>query len=135
MMGPFELLTTSKSGARAGAAAAPWLACSVGASREHPARSAPAVAATAARPKSLRVTTAAALPGGAGAHVSHPVELQVPHALFELPITFNGFSILASPSSRPFEDRNTPNLTGDPFLPRDNEPTASNTSSCPIQST
>jgi hypothetical protein len=103
MIGPFEVWTTARSGERAGAGGAGWLAVSVGVCLEHPPSSAAADTATAARPKSLRLTTAGVLLfPELGPHVPHPPELQPPHELAGAPIMLSNLSIALSPFEEAF---------------------------------
>ena len=98
MIVPFDVLTTARSGERAGAAGAGWLTCSTDFCFEHPVSSALADAARTVYPNSLRLTaTGALLVCEEGPHVPHPPELQLPHVLLEVPITLSGFSIALSP--------------------------------------
>jgi len=94
MIVPFDVLTTARSGERAGAAGAGWLTCSTDFGFEHPVSSALADAARTVYPNSLRLKpTGALLVCGEGPHVPHPPELQLPHVLLDVPITLSGFSI------------------------------------------
>src|SRR6266550_1131207 len=98
MIVPFDVLTTARSGERAGAAGAGWPACATGFCREHPLSSALADAARTVYPNSLRLNaTGALLVCGEGPHVPHPPELQLPQVLLDVPITLSGFSIALSP--------------------------------------
>jgi|KBSMisStandDraft_5_1062788.scaffolds.fasta_scaffold280328_2 hypothetical protein len=106
MMGPFDSLTTSRSGERdadcagAAGAAAAGEAWSVGVF-VHPEMSVPAEATRAASPNSLRLRVGGA-GFGAGAQVPHPVVLQLPQPLPEAGITLSRSSISTLLSSRPF---------------------------------
>lgn len=106
MIGPFELWTTARSGERPGAdgaAGAAALPVSAGFSCEHPTSSAAADAVRTARPHSLRVTPARGSGLlGAVPQVPHPVGLQVPQLLDELPMTVSKFSISAFLPSKAF---------------------------------
>ena len=99
MTGPFDVWTTARSGERAGAAGAGWLACSAGFfGWEHPVSNALADAARTVYPNSLRLKpTGALLVCEEGPHVPHPPELQLPHVLLDVPITLSGLSIALSP--------------------------------------
>src|SRR4051812_28759218 len=97
MIGPFELWTTARSGERAGGAGAAGvgsLAISGVFSVEHPASIAPAEAARTTCPNARRLRAAGiSVFCGDVPHDSHPVGLQVPHPVPELPIILSGFSI------------------------------------------
>lgn len=94
MIGPFELLTTARSGERAGAGAAAWAVVSAGCFDEHPVSRAPMDAAKTPLPKSLRVSTdGASLFFATGPHVPQLVVWQSPQVLPMLPITLNEFCI------------------------------------------
>src|SRR5262245_47753527 len=101
MIVPFPFWTTSSSGdtLEAGGAAAGaggdtlFSAVSCFGLRQ-PARIAPAEAARAARPSSRRLNKVALSRfGGPGAHVPHPVVLQLPQLLAGLLMTFNELSM------------------------------------------
>src|ERR1700758_1694856 len=97
MIGPFDCCTTARSGESGGATAGDWVTVSACFCWEHPASNVPADAARAAYPNFLRVRTCGALfLPGAGAHVPHPPELQLPHVLPDEPITLSIFSIALS---------------------------------------
>src|ERR1700704_4533053 len=101
MIGPFELWTTARSGERAGGAGAAGvgaLAVSGAFSVEHPVSIAPAEAARTACPNARRLRVAGvSVLCGAVPQDPHPVGLQVPHPVPELPITLSGVSIEHSP--------------------------------------
>src|SRR5690348_5331302 len=95
MIGPLELFTTLSSSDRAGVGGGPsCCAALAGHAPEDPVKNAPTPAARATLPISRRLSfNGASGPGGAGAHVPHPVELQPPHVPPALPITSSDFAI------------------------------------------
>ena len=101
MIGPFDVLTTARSGERAGGAGAAGADPSPGSAffcDEHPVSSALAEAARTACPNSRRLRAAGvSFLRGAGPHDPHPFGVHVPHAVPVLPMTFNIFSIALSP--------------------------------------
>src|ERR1700756_192094 len=98
MIGPFDCWTTARSGERAGAAGTAWTAFSVDSFPEHPASNVVTDAARTARPKSLRLRPARdSLLGASLAHGAQLVELQVPQALAEPPITLSNLSMVVFP--------------------------------------
>jgi len=100
MIGPFDCLTTSKSGERAGGGAADFAGEMAGAFAscfEHPVRIALAEATRVAYPKLLRVMAAGALGSGLVPQVEQPPEAQLPHELSAAGLITTSDLIIAVP--------------------------------------